>query len=268
MTGRDDLEAALRANGSAKVPEPDTSFVDGLERRLMVADRSNVVPMARRTRRIGAAAVVTATVVFAGAAAAAGVAITHPFRHDAPVQVNTTMSTVAISSAPTTTVVSAPVVVDTTAPLGVVTSTIVEPSPTSTAVTVSPSTTRAVVPQTTLAPTSAPPTTLSRTTTTTVRPSTTTTEVKVPATITLSCSADGSAVHCSWAGLPAGTDRYVVLRSQPNGGTGRAYFVPVGTTTWTDPIATTGTTATYLVHALDAKGASLGHSNAVSVPCC
>jgi len=265
MTGRDDLEAALRASASVEVPEPDASFVDALEQRLMVAERSNVVPIARRTRRVGAAAVVTATVVFAGVAAAAGVVITHPFRRNAPVQVNTTTSTVAPSPSPTT-IVTAPVVVDTSAPVGVATSTSIEPAPTSTSVDGSPSTTRVVVAPTTVAPVGAP-TTLPRTTTT-IGPSTTTTEVRVPATITLSCSADGSTVHCSWVGLPAGTDRYVVLRSQPNSGRGRAYFVPVGTTTWTDPIAVTGTTATYLVHALDAKGASLGHSNAVSVPCC
>jgi hypothetical protein len=228
MTGRDDLEAALRANGSVPVPEPDAAFVAALERRLVAAERSNVVPMVRRARRMGVTAVITATVVFAGAAAAAGVAITHPFRHDAPVEVSTTSST-------STTGITAPVVVDTARPA---------------------------------TPTSTTTTTSTTSTTTTSTTSTNTTEVKVPATIALSCSADGSAVHCSWTGAPAGMARYAVLRSQPGTGAGRVYFVPAGTMTWTDPIASKGTTATYLVHALDAHDASSGHSNAVSVPCC
>jgi hypothetical protein len=243
MTGRDDLEAALRASGSVPVPEPDAAFVAALERRLVAAERSNVVPMVRRARRMGVTAVVTATVVFAGAAAAAGVAITHPFRHDAPVEVSTTSST-------STTGITAPVVVDTAQPATTMSTT----STTSTTASTTSTTTRS--------------TTTSTTSTTTSTTSTTTTEVKVPATITLSCSADGSAVHCSWTGAPAGMARYAVLRSQPGTGAGRVYFVPKGTTTWTDPIASKGTTATYLVHALDAHDASSGHSNAVSVPCC
>jgi hypothetical protein len=119
-------------------------------------------------------------------------------------------------------------------------------------------------PVTTAPVTTAPVTTAPVTT----APATTTTEVKVPATITLACSVVGSTVHCSWSGGPAGLDHYGVLRSQPNTGNGRVYFVPAGTTTWTDPLATSGTTATYLVHAFDAHNVSLGHSNAVSVPCC
>ena len=266
MTGRDELEAALRANASMATPEPDPTFVDALEQRLTIADRSNVVPIARRARRLGATAVVTATVVFAGAAAAAGVVITHPFRHDAPVEVSTTGSTTtSTTTSPSTTLASAPVVIDTTVPVVVPTSTI---APTSS---VAPSTTSRVAVPTTVTPTTATPITTPRTTTpapTTTAAAASTTEVKVPATITLSCAAAGSTVHCSWSGAPAGMDHYAVLRSQPNTGNGRVYFVAAGTSTWTDPIATTGTTATYLVHAFDAANVSLGHSNAVSVPCC
>ncbi|MFM2078939.1 MAG: hypothetical protein RJA49_2829, partial [Actinomycetota bacterium] len=79
---------------------------------------------------------------------------------------------------------------------------------------------------------------------------------------------DAGTIRCDWSPGPDGTVRYAVLRSQTGTGPGRVFFVDVGVTTWTDPLATPGTVATYLVHAFDAQDHSLAHSQGVAVPCC
>jgi len=242
MNSREELEAALRESGAAPAPAPDPAFVASLERRL-VAGRTNVVPLARRARRMSATAIVVTSVVFAGAAAAAaGIVATHPFRDTPPA--TTDQPTTSADGATTTevaTTTSVPVVLPpTVAPT--VTPTVAPTLPPTLPPTVAP----------TAPPTTAPPTT----------------EVHTAPVMTITCSSDGTAVQCSWTAGPAGTAKYLVLRSQPSAGQGRAYTVDAGTTTWTDPLGTPGTTATYLVHAFDANGVDLGHSNAVSVGCC
>ena len=244
MTSREELEAALRESAAAPTPPPDAAFVASLERRLLATERTNVVPIGRRARRMSATAVVVTSVVFAGAvAAAAGIAVTHPFRDDAPAV--TTITTVAgtepVTVLPVTTTVPvtvAPTLAATTVPVVV-----------------------ATVPRSTVAATLPPPTVAP-----TVAPSTT--EVHTAAVIALACAGDGSAVQCSWSQGPPGTVRYLVLRSQPSAGNGRAYWVDGGATNWTDPLAAPGATASYLVHAYDVNGVDLGHSNFVSVGCC
>lgn len=76
------------------------------------------------------------------------------------------------------------------------------------------------------------------------------------------------AARCSWTPGPAGTDRYVVLKSSPGETRGRVITPDPGTVTVLDTAVVTGTSYTYLVHALDASGVSLAHSNAVLVSCC
>ncbi len=244
MAGREELEAALRGQAAVDVPGPDAAFADALEQRLLAGPTPNVVPLARRARAISATAIVTATVVFAGAAAAAGVVVARPFDDDrAPTP--TTISTTTTSAEPTTTAAT----VETTVP-------VTEPP------TAPPATAPSSTPQTTAAPATVPPATAPPTT------APPTTEVRLPATISLTCVPDAGTVRCTWAGTAAVTVWFAVIRAQPGTGRGGVLWVPAGTTTWLDPIATSGTTIGYVVHAMDGAGNSLGHSTLVTVACC
>jgi hypothetical protein len=254
MTRKDELEAALRSSAKASAPTPDRTFVDGLEQRLLTADEGKVVPFVRRARRLSIATAAAITFTVAGVAAAAGIVVTHPFRDENP---RPAPSTVAATSSilPATTTPSAntseptsstPAFAVTTVP------SIVEPTTAAT----DPPTTVPVAPP----PVTSPPDTA---------PVTTTTEVHTPATLTLSCVANGATVDCNWSAAPEGTARFAVLRSQVGAASpGRVFFVDVGLTTWSDPMAEVGVTYTYLVHAFDGADQSLGHSNAVTVGCC
>jgi len=125
-------------------------------------------------------------------------------------------------------------------------------------------------------PVTAPPVTVPRTTPpttsppTTAAPITTTTEVQVPATLTINCTPNATTVVCRWSGtVPSGAATYAILRGDlSNGGPGRVFMVPIGTNSWTDPMAVEGVQYSYLVHVFDANGASLGHSNAAIISCC
>lgn len=287
MNDRDDLEAALRASGSAPVPPIDPSFADALEQRLLAqaASSTDVSPIARRARRISAATAVATTLTFVGAAAAAGIVTSqHADRPTLPATTTTTptpttMTTTSTGVATTTIVV----VVETTVVAELPSST--EPAETAPPTTVvstvattvpvvEPTTVVATtVPATTIAPPAPtePPTTLSAPPPQLPPPATSpgTTEVRTPATITITCAPSAGAVTCSWTPGPGSTAQYLVLRSIPGSTSpGRAFFVDAGTLTWTDPMATTGTTYAYLVHARDAAGTSLAHSDLVQVGCC
>jgi hypothetical protein len=241
MNDRFDVEHALRASASAPTPIPDRAFVDGLERRLASGPMAgNVLPFARRARRLSAGVVIAGSLAFAGVAAAAGIAVTHPFEHDAAPAPATTSTTIAIvHTEPSTTVApteqpTVPATVPATVP----------------------------VPTVHLEPVTVPP----------VEPPTTvhhepppTTEVKVAATMTLSCVAiAGPAVQCTWGEGPAGTGHYDLLRSD-----GRAFVNIEHTLTWTDTAPPAGPVS-YLVHAMsfNPNSVSLAHSGSVSVNCC
>jgi hypothetical protein len=237
MNDRLDVEHALRASAAAPTPLPDRAFVDGLERRLGGGPLSgNVLPFARKARRFSAGVVVAGSLTFAGVAAAAGIAVTHPFQHDAA----------PVATAPATTITEPPSTVAATEPATVPRT--VPPTVPGTAATPAPVTVPHVEPTTT-APRNEPAPT---------------TEVKVPATMTLSCAPAAGSVQCTWSAGPVGTGHYDVLRSD-----GRAFQVE-GTTTWTDPLPLPGSTVSYLVHAMSSfpNPVSLGHTDRVSVTCC
>jgi hypothetical protein len=252
MTRKDELEAALRRSAQAAAPTPDPSFVDGLEQRLLAADESKVVPFVRRARRLSVATAAVVTFTVAGVAAAAGIVVTHPFRDENPRPGSSTVH--ATSTLPTTTLPAAEVSEPTTStPTFSVTTlpAIIEP----TTVATEPPTT---VPNTVPPPTTSPP-----------EPVATTTEVHTPATLSLTCAPNGATVDCNWSAAPDGTARFAVLRTQAGSSApGRVFFVDVGLTSWTDPMAGSGVTYTYLVHAFDGADHSLGHSDPVTVGCC
>ena len=255
MTRKDELEAALRSSARAAAPRPDRSFVDGLEQRLLAADESKVVPFVRRARRLSVATAAVVTFTVAGVAAAAGIVVTHPFRDENPRPGSSTIH--ATSTLPTTTLPAADV-----------------SEPTTSTPTFSVTTVPAVIEPTTAAPER--PTTVSVTmppepvtTTTTSTTTTTTTEAHTPATLSLTCASNGATVGCNWSAAPAGTARFAVLRTQVGSSApGRVFFVDVGLTSWTDPMAEAGVTYTYLVHAFDGVDHSLGHSDPVTIGCC
>lgn len=258
MNDKSDLEAALRSSANAPARTPDRAFVDALEQKLMATSpEHSVVPMARRARRLGVATTVAIVFTVAGVAAAAGIVATQPFADDTPGPAPSTAAVASTGVAPDTT--GLPEVSTTLTPAPTET-TVATPAPTSTVPAVAPETTVPV----TVAPTlpAAPPSTSPA--------AATTTEVHVPATLTISCAANGASVDCSWSGaVPADGVTYAVLRGDlSGGGPGRVFFVPLGTTTWTDPMAVVGVQYSYLVHVFDASNHSLGHSNAAIINCC
>jgi hypothetical protein len=237
MNDRFDLEHALRASASAPTPIPDRGFVDGLERRLASGPMSgNVLPFARRARRLSAGVVIAGSLAFAGVAAAAGIAVTHPFEHDAAPAPSTTSTTIAVES---------------TEPSS--TEPVTEPATLPVTVPVSVAHTEPVT-----LPPAEPPTTVHH------EPAPTT-EVHVAATMTLSCAVvAGPAVQCTWSEGPAGTGHYNVLRSD-----GHAFVNIEHTLTWTDTAPLTGPVS-YLVHAMsyNPNSVSVAHSGSASVNCC
>jgi len=238
MNDRFDIEHALRASASAPTPVPDRGFVDGLERKLASGPLAgNVLPFARRARKFSAGVVVAGSLAFAGVAAAAGIAVTHPFEHDAAPAPSSTSTTVVVESTePTTTVpVTEPATLPATVPHA-------EP------VTLPPATLPPAEPPTTVHHEPAP-----------------TTEVKVAATMTMSCVViAGPAVQCTWSEGPTGTGHYNVLRSD-----GHAFVNIEHTLTWVDTAPPVGPVS-YLVHAMsfNPNSVSLAHSGSSAVNCC
>ena len=284
MTDRRALEDALRASAAVPAPTVESAFADALEQRLLTMDTNNVVPFARRARRVSAATTIAITLTFVGAAAAAGIVATTRDEVRQPPRPATTIPT-ETSTAPIPSISSSTTVPATTVPAATVPATTVPA--TTVSVTSAPATTpvTSTVASTSTAPTTAASATvaptnvsvsaapLPTTAATAVAPSptiaTTTTEVRVPATLNITCTTDGTAVTCEWSAGPNGTVRYAVLRSQPGSGLpGRAFFVDAPTTRWVDPMAVAGTAYTYLIHAMDGTQTSLGHSDAVAVTCC
>jgi hypothetical protein len=259
MSNRDELEALLDQAASTPAPAPDPAFVEALEQRILAA-RVIVppTPIRRHVTRATAVGITIAGLTFVGAAAAAGIVITaNPER---PKVVETVpSSTVAPTILPSTTSV-----IESTSVAPTVVSSTVSPAPTTAPVSTVPPPVTTVAVSTSLVGDAAPPPV-----TTTVPPSpTSTTEVHVAATLTLSCGLTGTAVTCTWDAGPDGTVDYMVLRSIPGStGPGRAYF-PGPQQTYIDTTVAAGTTYVYLVHARDAAGKSLGHSDAATVACC
>jgi hypothetical protein len=302
-TNRRDLEELLVTDADRAVPAPDPAFVARLEQHLMQVDLDVVVPLRRRVTRWSGAAVAAASITLVGAAAAAGVVVTssaqHPSRdatdvreHDpggnaprpsnAPVGVHEGQPTTGVASTAASTVpptVPPPSTTASTVAVTIAAPVTTVPVPTTLAVepatSAAPPTTarRTTTVPATPAPTEAPTTVATEPATTvpvaepTTAPATTTTEVHVPATITLSCVATASSVTCSWGDLPAGTARVLILRGAPDlPGPGRAFSTGPGDHAYTDTTALVpGTRYSYLVHAMDANGASLGHSNLVPI---
>lgn len=258
MTSRHDLERALRRSGGSPAPGPDPEFVDLLERRLSMA-RSTVGARERPRRRMGVATVAAVALGLGGAAATAAVVVHEATTSEAP-PADSPTSVPTTTDGPSTTVA---VSTGSTEPTPTAEATV--PGAGGPATTASDATTSDR--PATSAATSVPATNSSEPPSSTS--STTTTEVHTPATMTLSCTTDGS-VHCSWTPGPSGLSRYAVLRGEPDNPSakGRAFFVAAGTTSWTDPSAVPGTNYTYVVHAFDADDKSLGHTTLVAVTCC
>ena len=243
---RNEIAAILERSAQAPTPPVDPVFVEQLGRRLRSID---LTPVARGRRRFGRAAVagIVGAIAIAGAAAAAGVVAWR----DSP------------GPAPTTTVVATTVAASsTTAPAP---STLAPTTSTAPATTVAPApVATAVAPATTVEPTTVPPPT-EVAVTTTEPPATTTTEAHPPATLTLKCALADGGVSCRWEAGPDGTARYALLRSEPPGVNGRAFFTDPATTTFVDTQVVSGTTYNYLVHALDGSDHSLAHSDFVTI---
>jgi hypothetical protein len=239
---RRELKQQINASASAAPATPDQRFVDGLEARLLNLDitapaaEGTVLQLRRHVPRAVVIGVVAASLTGAVAAAAI-VGTAHEGRP--PVAAATTTSELATTTtpAPTTTVAPAPTV----APL----------PPTSRP---EPTTTTEPPPAPTTEPVTVPPPPKQE--------PTTTTEVRVPATMTLTCTPDGVIVRCSWSPGPASTDHYLLLRSD-----GRAFTPDPGATTFTDPGTglVSGGSYSYLVHAVEASGTSVAHSDSAPI---
>lgn len=298
-----ELADALRALAAAPAPEPDPRFVDGLERALVgdaLAPVRRLAPRHPGDRRLAArrrllpvgGATIAVSAIFVVGAAAAGVAATraivsspsHPDRDRPPATDTAPPSTdepsgSAVKAVPST---AAPATdVEVTDPTSTVqpppvtsAAPTTEPAPT-TPTTSPPATTTPPPPTSTTAP--APATTAVATTVPATTPSTavpasteapTTTEVRTPASMTLSCRPEPAGVGCTWSAGPDGTVGYVVLRGDPAGGPGRVLTPPAGATSFLDTSAVAGSTYLYLVHASDASGTFVAHTNLVTVTCC
>ncbi len=261
---RRSLKSSLTQAGAVPTPTVDDAFVDRLEQRLLSDDSTaplvvdNVIALHGRVRRAVVIGVVAATLTGAAAAAALIVGTgddshriitaTEPTLPGTATTINTE-TTSTTSSLPTTTTSS------------------VAPETTTTMAT-SPPTTQgnAAAPSTTdLSPSVPGTTSLPDTTTMPDNPASTTTEVHVPATLGISCVPDGSNVKCTWTPGPAGTDHYLVLRSRPGGVDGRALTPIAGQLTYADTQIVSGDSFSYLIHAFDAAGHSLAHSEPYSV---
>lgn len=303
---RRDIRRALQRLGDADTTAPSPSFVADLERRLMAAPTARPAGTARRFRAVRRGAILGISAALVGSAGAAAVAIVAVRHDDGPppaIAPTTLPGSVAASPAPAP---SPPATVSSPAPVSAPSSepstdATPAPIPTSAPVaeppavpplpepTAAPSTDAPPpVPPSTTAPTPSPAVPASAAPTTTspapvtipaatavptaepipTPPPTASTEVRVPATLTLDCSAGAGGVTCSWSAAPVAFDHYVVLRSTPGESMGRVFSPSADELSYVDTTAAPGVAYTYLVHALDAGGRSVAHSQPITVACC
>jgi hypothetical protein len=242
---RREVKQQIKASVAAAAAVPDQRFVDGLEARLLNLDiaapaaEATVLQLRRHVPRAVVIGVVAASLTGAVAAAAI-VGTAHESRPPITFATTTSAPATTTTPAPTTTVAPAPTVAPpppppTSRPEPTTTTTEPRPVPTTEAIIVAP-----------------PP----------KQEPTTTTEVRVPATMTLTCTPDGVIVRCSWSPGPASTDHYLVLRSD-----GRAFTPDPGATSFTDPGTglVSGGAYSYLVHAIEASGTSVAHSDSAHI---
>lgn len=247
---RDEIVAALHRSAEAPAPPVDPVFVEQLDRHLRSIDLSASPRVRRRLGRAAVAGIVGAIGLAGAAAAAAGVVAWRDSPSPAP-------TTAVATTEPSTTTVPA---TSTTEPAPTTT----PPTTTTVLVSIVPVVTT-IAPPTTVPATTEPPSTVAATTTSTVPPAPTTTEVHTPATLKLKCAVVDGGVSCDWGAAPAGTTRFALLRSEPPGVNGRAFFTDPATTAYVDTQVVPGTTYNYLVHALDGSDHSLAHSDFVTI---
>ena len=257
---RRSLKSSLTQIAHTPVPEPDQAFVDRLESQLINDGATpslpveNVIPLRTRAHRAVVIGVAAATLTSAAAAAALIVGT-----GDDSHRLITATEPTATGTATSTTTTSTTETPWTTTSLPTTTSTVADRVSTTI-----PTTTPAVQGNT-----PAPSTTFVDSTTTVPTPeSTSTTEVHVPATLGIGCVLDGSNIRCTWTQGPVGTDHYLVLRSRPGGVDGRVFTPIAGQLTYADSQIVSGDSFNYLIHAFDAAGHSLAHSDVfpVAVP--
>lgn len=298
---RRQLRSALEREAVRPVPAPSSSFLDALERRVMgddaLVEALAPVPI-HRGRRAG-----IAVAVAVASLAAASVAAALPAMHSGrvfvvPASYDTTMVTTSI--APTTTTLTTEQTATTkqtatrlqtastessipneAAPVDVASTSTTTITPSTVATTsrgvVLPPVATVATPTPTVAPTTfateAPTTQLSTTTiaatTTSAAATTSTSEPSVPASLSIQCAAiSTSSIRCTWSqssdGRLAG---YRLLRGVASG-PGRVFSTGPGDSGYTDTVPVSGVRYSFLVHAVDASGTSLGHSQLVYVTCC
>lgn len=292
---RRQLRSALEREAVRPVPAPSSSFLDALERRVMgddaLVEALAPVPI-HRGRRAG-----IAVAVAVASLAAASVAAALPAMHSGrvfvvPASYDTTMVTTSI--APTTTTLTTEQTATTkqtatslqtastessipneAAPVDVASTSTTTITPSTVATTsrgvVRPPVATVATPTPTVAPTTfateAPTTQLS--TTTIAATTTSTSEPSVPASLSIQCAAiSTSSIRCTWSqssdGRLAG---YRLLRGVASG-PGRVFSTGPGDSGYTDTVPVSGVRYSFLVHAVDASGTSLGHSQLVYVTCC
>lgn len=250
-TTRHDLIELLQCSAETPAPDVDPVFAAQLERRLQSIDLTPTTAVRRRRPAHVALTAIVAVTAFAGVAAAASAIVTS-LRHTSTPPATTTPT---IDTTPPTTVATSPSVTTTSVTVTASSKPVVAPLP--------PAATTLPTPPTTLPETTVPETTL---VSVTVAPATT--EVRTAVTMSLQCTSDPASISCTWNAGPPGTTHYAVLRGEAAANTGRVFTPEPGSTTYVDTLASSGSTYSYVIHALDDAGQSLGRSDGVFVTCC
>jgi hypothetical protein len=295
------LNEALEREAARPTPDPSRDFVDALERRILgdgaLVEMGDAGPI-RRGRRAGVAVAVAVASLAAASVAAALPAIrnehTRIVTGSSDSSIATTSTTSVASLTPVTSVPlpteqasltepsrpeSTPVAIDgttSTSSTSVMPSTIAGTLPSVVTVTSTPAPSTTVVPTTSLteprttpasSTTAAPVSTT--TTTTNTSTSTSTTEATVPASLVVQCAAvSASSIRCTWStSSDSRVAGYRLLRGVPSG-PGRVFSTGPGDSSYTDTLPVSGVKYSFVVHAVDANGTSLGHSQLVYVTCC
>lgn len=301
---RRQLRSALQREATRPVPAPSSAFVDSLERRVLgdhaLVEVLTPIPF-RRSRRAGIAAAVAVASLAAASVAAAVPAMRSGRVHVVPASSETTIVTTSIPSVMSTATTEPSAATATTQPTatteGAVTTeqtvttdalvpgesaaieltpSVISPSTVTTNVprVVSPATIKVPTPTPTVVATTvatATPTTQPSTTTSAAAATTSTTstsEPTAPASLSIQCAAvSTSSIRCTWT--KSSDNRvtgYRLLRGAPSG-PGRVFSTGPGDSGYTDTAPTSGVRYSFLVHALDGSGTSLGHSQLVYVTC-
>ena len=301
---RRQLNEALGHEASRPTPAPSKAFVDALERRILGDDAfvelADLSPI-RRVHRAGVAVAIAAVSVAAASVAAAlpemrngHARIVTASNASTVVTTSTTSTTSKISAAsivPVTPVAPVPLATEQTSSTATPLPPESDPGATAGTTSTMPSTiagtiggtipsvvtvtsTSAPTPSTTAVPTTSPTEPPTNPALSTAAPppqttSTSTTEVTVPASLSLQCAAaSASSIRCTWS--KASDSRvagYRLLRGAP-GGPGRVFSTGPGDSGYTDIVPVSGVKYSFVVHAVDANGTSLGHSQLVYVTCC